>query len=90
MTKPDRWTQMVKTRRYIAHDGMGYIVLEHTAITLLRRQFAQIRRRVVKYKESCRPPDNSRCVEVWDSWYTIEKTCNDVLDALERYRGGTP
>ena len=34
--KPDQFQQMVGTRRHIARDGMGYILLESTAVQLLR------------------------------------------------------
>ena len=46
--KPDRFQQMVGQSRYIARDGMGYIILESTAVDLLRlyhRRVVQIVKR---------------------------------------------
>lgn len=51
---------------------------------LLQAERAALRRVVVKYKESCRPPNNDRCVEAWEAWHYIEKTCDDLMVALER------
>ena len=44
--KPDRFQQVVGTKRHIARDGMGYILLESTAVHLLRLYHAKVVRLV--------------------------------------------